>query len=96
MSRLTSSRLTSSRLTSSRLTSGAGRFVAEALILLPVLGLGLVWAAVIFTGLFQGTTISRHRPAIEELMTFLLLLCVGCCTVGVLLFSATRWRRWTR
>jgi hypothetical protein len=80
----------------SRLTSGAGRFFAEALILLPILSLGSVWAGVVFAGLFHATVASRHRPAIEELMTTLLFLCVGCCTLGVVLFSATRQRRWTR
>jgi putative Mn2+ efflux pump MntP len=80
----------------SRLTSGAGRFLAEALILLPALTLGLVWTGVVIVGLFHATTVSRHRPAIEELMTALLLVCVGCFTLGVLLFSASRQRRWTR
>jgi hypothetical protein len=80
----------------SRLTSGAGRFFAEALILLPALTLGLVWTGVIFAGLFHTTAISRHRPAVEELMTTLLFLCVGCFSFGVLLFSVTRQRRWTR
>jgi hypothetical protein len=80
----------------SRLTSGAGRFVAEALILLPAVTLGLVWAGVVFAGLFHTTAVSRHRPAIEELMTTLLFLCVGCFSLGVLLFSVTRQRRWTR
>jgi hypothetical protein len=80
----------------SRLTSEAGRLLAEALILLPALSLALVWAGVIFSGLFHATGLSRHRPAVEELMTMLLFLCVGCFTLGVLLFSATRWRRWTR
>jgi len=80
----------------SRLTSGAGRFFAEALILLPALVLGLVWTSVVFAGLFHATMVTRHRPAIEELMTALLLLCVACFSVGVVLFSATRQRRWTR
>lgn len=80
----------------SKLPSEAGRFIAETLIVLPALGLGLVWTGVVVSGLFHGTTISHHRPAIEELMTTLLLVCIGCFTVGVVLFSATRWRRWTR
>ena len=80
----------------SRLTSEAGRFVAEALVLLPALSLALVWVGVIFSGLFHATGLTRHRPAVDELMTALLFLCVGCFTVGALLFTATRWRRWTR
>jgi hypothetical protein len=80
----------------SRLVSGAGRFVAEALILLPALTFGLVWSGVIFAGLFHIAPMSRHRPAIEELMTMLLFLCVGSFMIGVVLFNATRQRRWTR
>jgi hypothetical protein len=80
----------------SRLVSGAGRFVAEALILLPALALGLVWTGVVFGGLFHALAIARHRPAIEELMTYLLLLCIVCFSVGVVLFNVTRRRRWTR
>jgi hypothetical protein len=80
----------------SRLTSGAGRFFAEVLILLPTLTLGLVWGGVVLAGLFHTTVVSRHHPAIEELMTTLLFLCVGCFSIGVLLFSVTRQRRWTR
>jgi hypothetical protein len=80
----------------SRLTSGVGRFLAEALIVLPALTLGLVWTGVVFAGLFHTTAVSRHRPAIEELMTALLFLSVACFSIGVLLFSLTRQRRWTR
>ena len=80
----------------SRFVSGAGRFFAEALMLLPALTLGLVWTGVVSAGLFHATAVSRHRPAIEELMTVLLFLCVGCFSLGAVLFSATRQRRWTR
>lgn len=77
----------------SRLASGAGRFVAEALILLPALAIGLVWTGLIFMGLFNATAISRHRTAIEELMTMLLIVAVVSSTLGFLLFAATRERR---
>lgn len=80
----------------SRLTRGTGRFIAEALILLPALTLGVVWTGVVVTGLFRASAVTRHRPAIEDLMTALLLVCVGCFTVGVVLFAANRRRRWTR
>lgn len=80
----------------SRLTSRAGRFVAEALILLPALALGLVWVGVVLTGLFGPSAVTRRHPAIEDLMTVLLFVCVSCFSVGVVLFSATRRRRWTR
>jgi Mn2+/Fe2+ NRAMP family transporter len=80
----------------SRLTNGAGRFIAEALILLPALALGVVWTGVVASGLFHASAVMRHRPVIEELMTLLLLVCIVCFSVGVVLFSATRRRRWTR
>lgn len=80
----------------SRLTSRAGRFVAEALILLPALALGLVWVGVVLSSLFGASGVTRRHPAIEDLMTVLLFVCVSCFAVGVVLFSATRRRRWTR
>ena len=76
-----------------RLASEAGRFVAEALILLPTLAIGLVWTGMVFAGLFNATLVSHHRPAIEELMTMLLIVAAGCSTLGFLLFAATRDRR---
>ena len=76
-----------------RISSGPVRFVAEALVILPALALGVVWALVTLAGLFHGTTVTRHRPEIEELMTLLLIVSVGCFTLGVLLFAASRGRR---
>jgi hypothetical protein len=82
-----------SRLAPSRVASGLTAFFAEALILLPALALGLVWAGVIFMGLFSAVEIEHHRPAIEHLMTLLLIVAVGCFTLGVLLFALARGRR---
>jgi hypothetical protein len=73
--------------------SRLGRFVAEALIVVPALALGLAWAGVTAAGLMDPSIIDRHRTDIERVMSLLLFGCVGCFIGGLLLFALTRGRR---
>lgn len=70
--------------------SGVGRLLAEALMIAPVLVLGLAWAAVTLAGLLDPTLVELHRSWIEELMTLLLFGCLACFVGGVILFLLTR------
>jgi hypothetical protein len=74
-------------------TSGFGRFLAEALIVVPALALGLAWAGVTLAGLMDPTLIDRHGVEIARVMTLLLTGCVACFAAGLVLFALTRGSR---
>jgi hypothetical protein len=75
------------------LTSGVARFVAEALIIIPALAMGLVWAGVTVAGLLDPSFVGRHLTGISRLMTWLLIACIGCFAGGFVLLTLTRGRR---
>jgi hypothetical protein len=70
--------------------SSIGRRVAEALIVIPLLSLGVAWSGVILAGAMDATLVDRHRPEVERLMSLLLIGCVASFIAGVILYVLTR------
>lgn len=76
-----------------RSSFGVGRLMAEALIVVPALALGLAWSGLVLGGLMDKTLIDRHLPEIARLLSLLFITCVSCFGLGVVLFVFVRGRR---